>query len=385
MGGVILIPYDDEVGFAIGRLVPIFHRAMSDALGSQASTWVCVKKRSSAHSTPLDVSQGAVVAHDVYGGDSRSIRSFTDFLELNGIRIVMGLDVTPNAPWLPSARATGVSTIVSYWGAPMSSRNSGLKLLAKRLEVRCFHRSRPDLFIFESEAMRDLAVFGRGIPADRTTVIPTGVDTNVFRPIPGADFRVYERLGIPFGRKIIVFMGHLHERKGAQVLMNAANDLFCTFGRRDFHVLFLGGDEEEASSLDGFEGVALDHGFMTFAGYREDVPELLTGCYVGCIPSSGWDSFPMSSLEMQACGLPVVVSDLQGVPETIDPGITGLVVRAGDSRALAQTLSRVLDDEGGRRIMAARAKNRIQELLTKEHQVKNLSGILGELMQNQGH
>ena len=51
----------------------------------------------------------------------------------------------------------------------------------------------------------------------------------------------------------------------------------------------------------------------------------------------------MSSLEMQACGLPVIASDCQGVPETIAPLSTGLVVKAGDAEALADAMIRMAD------------------------------------------
>ncbi len=67
-----------------------------------------------------------------------------------------------------------------YWGAPMSSLNQGLKLLAKRLEVALFRRDRPDLFLFESEAMRDLAVKGRGLPRSATDVFRRASTKNDF-------------------------------------------------------------------------------------------------------------------------------------------------------------------------------------------------------------
>ena len=111
--------------------------------------------------------------------------------------------------------------------------------------------------------------------------------------------------------------------------------------------------------------------YITFGGYQRDIPELLAGCYAGCIPSSGWDSYPMSSLEMQACGVPVIVSDWQGCPETVD-GSSGIIVPAGDAVALAQAIARLATDTDGRGRMSRAAAERIRTSLTREHQITAL-------------
>jgi glycosyltransferase involved in cell wall biosynthesis len=96
----------------------------------------------------------------------------------------------------------------------MSAPNSGAKLALKRLEVALLHRYKPDLFVFESEAMRRLAVDGRGVPASRTIVVHTGVDAGHFRLLPEFANVAYRRFDTPANRRIVVYMGHLHEGKG---------------------------------------------------------------------------------------------------------------------------------------------------------------------------
>jgi len=84
----------------------------------------------------------------------------------------------------------------------------------------------------------------------------------------------------------------------------------------------------------------------------------------------------MSSLEMQSCGLPVIVSDLQGVPETVKRDETGFVVPAGDAQALARAIVSLVDAPQRREQMAAAARARIINGFTRRHQVDALVGCV---------
>jgi glycosyltransferase involved in cell wall biosynthesis len=263
----------------------------------------------------------------------------------------------------------------------MSSPNQGVKLFAKRMEVRLLRQSRPDLFIFESRAMRDLAVTGRGIPLSQTAVVPTGTDVNEFRPMPTLSNTVYRRFDIPSDRRIVVFMGHFHERKGVHILLQAADQIVTRHHRSDLHFLFLGTTDNDVTQLSHHFGASVTQGYVTFAGYHADVPALLAGCYLGCVPSSGWDSFPMSSLEMQACALPMIVSSLQGVPETIDEGVTGVTFPSGDASALADALLRLGDNAEQRESMAHKARERIVQNFAVSHYVNRLEKAIRAVLE----
>jgi glycosyltransferase involved in cell wall biosynthesis len=310
-----------------------------------------------------------MIGVDAYRGSGEELAELSQYVREHRIDLVFALDLPVQARCLATLRRAGVKTVISYWGAPMSSVNFGLRRIAKQLEVRWLRRHKPDLFIFESLAMQDMGVRGRGVPESATTVIRTGVDPDVFHPVEAEMDTVYRLLEIPRGRKIVVFMGHLHERKGVHVLLQAANRVVTEHERTDIHFLFLGNREGEADNFLAYHGEAMRRGYVTFGGYHTNIPELLSGCYVGCIPSSGWDSYPMSSLEMQACGLPVVVSDLQGVPETIEDGKSGVVVPTSNPDALATALIKLCEEPELRDHMSQYARHRVVASLTAAHQV----------------
>jgi glycosyltransferase involved in cell wall biosynthesis len=205
------------------------------------------------------------------------------------------------------------------------------------------------------------------------------VDTEKFRRIAGAERVVRERFAIPDSRRIVVYMGHLHERKGVHVLLQAAEIAVGLPGGEHTHYLFLGNRGGEEREFARYYSRAASH--ITFGGYQSDVAELLQGCYVGCIPSTGWDSFPMSSLEMQACGVPVLVSDWQGVPETIANGETGIVVPVGNARRLAEEIIALAADPARRERLSVGAQRRIEDRFTREHQIENLTNCLRAMLE----
>lgn len=370
-GILVMIGYEIEIGFAIGRLISVFHEMARQLTGGDESrVHFSFTRVGAARSPALPPGFSNLTEFDPRRPPKAAVAAFARYLRENDISCIFGLDLSVRAHYLDELRRAGVRRVVSYWGAPMSSLNSGLKLLVKRLEVALLCRAKPDHFIFESRAMQEFAVRGRGLPRAMTTVIHTGVDARKFRPDPHSASLVYERFGIPAERKIIVYMGHLHARKGVQVLMQAAHHICGVMRRSDIHVLFLGnrGDEVEKFRAD-YQGAAAH---ITFGGYQTDIPALLSGCYAGCIPSTGWDSFPMSSLEMQACGLPVLVSDWQGVPETVAADRTGVVVPVGNARLLAEAIVALVDDAHRREAMSVAARERIEAEFRTEHQIEHL-------------
>jgi glycosyltransferase involved in cell wall biosynthesis len=98
----------------------------------------------------------------------------------------------------------------------------------------------------------------------------------------------------------------------------------------------------------------------------------MPGCYAAVIASTGWDSFPRSSLEMAASGLPVLVSDLAGLNETIDNGQTGLLFTPGDHIDLADKIEYLADNTETRNAYSVKGRERITNYFTQDIQRNNL-------------
>ena len=115
---------------------------------------------------------------------------------------------------------------------------------------------------------------------------------------------------------------------------------------------------------------------VTFGGYYKGVEKIIPSCYIGAIASTGWDSFTMSSLEIASCGLPLLVSRLQGLVETVEEGKTGYTFTPGDHAELAGRIGGLLDDQAQRDRMGASARQRILCGYTKQQQIDHLVDVM---------
>lgn len=202
-----------------------------------------------------------------------------------------------------------------------------------------------------------------GLPPERLAVIPVAVDLQKFAPV--LDKRPLRRaLDLPEARLLIVMVGHIIRRKGYDVLVEAMPKVLKRVPNA--HFVFVGPEEpvtdpvplgpwitQRVTEL----GVA-EH--LSRPGRTPRVPEYLQAADVFVFPSRQ-EGLPNAVLEAQACGLPVVMSQLEGVAEElIQPGIHGLVAPIGDAETLAQHLCTVLLDPDLRARMGAAGRAQIE-------------------------
>jgi glycosyltransferase involved in cell wall biosynthesis len=84
---------------------------------------------------------------------------------------------------------------------------------------------------------------------------------------------------------------------------------------------------------------------VEFAGWieHEALPAFLNGLDVFALPSV-WEGFGVAAAEASACALPVVATDVYGIPDVVRPNLTGLLVPPKDPADLAEALARLVDD-----------------------------------------
>ena len=96
----------------------------------------------------------------------------------------------------------------------------------------------------------------------------------------------------------------------------------------------------------------------------------------GVIPSTGWDSFPRTSVEMAASGLPVVASRLDGLPEAVLDKQTGLLFEPGNAAALANALEVLVDNPEIAARYGRQGRKRCEAELNLEVQRTRLLAVL---------
>jgi glycosyltransferase involved in cell wall biosynthesis len=224
-----------------------------------------------------------------------------------------------------AARMTGTPAVFTAHGWGFSPGTPALRSHVALWSERC---ATPfaDKIICVSENDRQLALQRHVAPAERLETIRCALDPV---PVPQAD------PGIQPPRFVMV--ARFSEQKDQVGLMCALRQV-----RGDFHLDLIG----SGPNLDYCRQIAHELGVekrITFCGDREDVPALLARaqCFV---LSTHYEGLPISILEAMRAGLPVVATNLNGIPEEVDDGGTGLLVPRGDVSAMASALQKMCDN-----------------------------------------
>ena len=195
--------------------------------------------------------------------------------------------------------------------------------------------------------------------AGRLSVIPLGVDLDRFRPVSPDSREVKasrRELGLSEGDAVIGFVGRLVPQKGLSYLLAAAELLQARYSNLRFVIVGDGPLRTELTIATTSSG----NNRFYFLGERSDVPRLLELFDVLVVPSE-WEPFGIVNLEAMAAAKPVVAFDVDGIPEAIVHGETGLLVPHRDSRALASAIAKLLDDTSLRRRMGAAGRQRVEQ------------------------
>lgn len=199
--------------------------------------------------------------------------------------------------------------------------------------------------------------------ARKLVVIPPGVDTCHFYPIPADEAK--EFLGLKPEDRMILFVGRIEPLKGVDTLIKAMAhlDLSLTSQDRPVHLAIIGGEPNaepndmsaEMSRLQRMCDDLCMGSMVVFLGKRaqDTLPYYYSAAEVLVMPSL-YESFGMVALEAMASGTPVVASEVGGLGYLVQNGETGFTVPDSDPEALCEKLSTLLGntdlrDEMGRR------------------------------------
>jgi glycosyltransferase involved in cell wall biosynthesis len=145
---------------------------------------------------------------------------------------------------------------------------------------------------------------------------------------------VRQELRLPESGPIIISVGRLTRQKGHEYLVRAAPTIIQQMP--DARIVVVG-DGRLRSDLESMAVSGKVEHCVKFVGERTDVNRLLAIADLFVLPSL-WESFPFSVLEAMAASLPVVASSVDGLPEVVVRGQTGLLVAPGDANQLASAV-----------------------------------------------
>lgn len=215
-----------------------------------------------------------------------------------------------------------------------------------------------------------------GVPAEKIEVIYSGTDTRRFHPgVDGAAVR--RELGLAPGQPLVTQVGVRSWRGNDDVLAamvrvhaHRPDARLCLAGAPPPRIPIL---LERARSL-GLAGV------VAVLGHRDDVPELLAASDVVVDASYAGLGLTGSLREALAVETPVVGTALEGIPELIADGETGLLVPPRDPPALAEAILGLLADPGRARAMARAGRTRVERCFSLEAKLDRTEALYRRLL-----
>jgi glycosyltransferase involved in cell wall biosynthesis len=214
---------------------------------------------------------------------------------------------------------------------------------------------------------------------ERSETIRLFIDRKHLAAVPAdARRRARWRLGLDGDVPLLGLAGNVQPRKGIHVAVAAMPRILAAVPAARLvivgalrHVDYLPQVRAEAERL----GVASQ---ILWLGHRDDVRELLPALDVYLQPSLA-EPLGLAIIEAMAVGLPVVASDVGGIPEVVVHGETGILVPPGDSAALADASIALLQDPAARRAMGRAGRQRVLREFAPEGQVARIESVLARV------
>ena len=248
-----------------------------------------------------------------------------------------------------------------------------------------------------SQGVADFAIGETGLSSNKVSVIPNGVNFELFANAIPVDL---SSLGIPASARgltpprseeseataggltpprseeIVITVGRLEEQKGIVHLLRAVPAVLSQRPHCQFLIVGDGHDRVSLQALAASLGIA---GSVTFVGAQSDVPRLLKASSVFVLASL-WEGMPNALLEAMAAGLPVIATAVEGSREVIQSGVNGLLVAPANPLELSQAILRLLSEPDVAARLAKAAQLIIADKFTETRVVAAYDDLYRRLM-----
>jgi glycosyltransferase involved in cell wall biosynthesis len=283
----------------------------------------------------------------------------------------------------------------------LAAKAAGTPVIVHTLHSMVFHRYQPwlvnrtlrlvkracapatDHYISVADAMTELAVEAGIAERSRFSTIYSGMELDWFLEAPPDGSAVRDELGIPPDAPVVGKIARLFPLKGHKELMDAAPAVVAR--QPDVRFLLIGDgilqDElreraREAGIVDNF----------VFAGLipRERIPAMLSAMDV-LVHTSLREGLARVLPQALAMGVPCVAFDLDGAPEVVIDGETGLLTRPGDDAGLAEAIVRLLQDPELRCRMGAAGRRLVDPRWRIDTMIDNIAELYLELIERKAN
>ena len=219
--------------------------------------------------------------------------------------------------------------------------------------------------------------------ADRIELVRLGFDLEPFVVSDEERRELRESLrsdlSIPLDRRVVTFVGRIVPIKRLDRFLAVAQRLRQ---REDIHFLIVG-DGDLRPELESSAAARALGDRVTWTGFRRDLPAIYCASDVVAITSDN-EGTPVSLIEAQAAGVPVVTTDVGGARDVVEDGVTGRVLDAEDVSGMADAIAEILDDPALASRFAAAGRTHSLSRFTLARLVRDIDDLYTRLLAERG-
>ena len=330
------------------------------------------------------------------------IKSFmlaaSSYRKLNSVRERVNVDIThanlpltPNFAVPPNFGKTLVCTVHSTWKGeaqairdePYSRLNANEKFMVsfnwflRIFEEKMLERANKIIAV-SYFTKRELLEYYK-VPEEKIRVIHNGVDVNKFKPAKDKR-KIKEELGLKIDDLAILSVGRLYARKGLFTLIESMPAVVKRFKNAKFIISGKGQSDEMRKLINYADKIGVKDSII-FTGYYPDkkLPKLYQAADVFAF-STFYEHHPFAVLEALSTGLPVVTTNVGGIPETIESGKNGFLVEPFNPKQFADRILYLLEHPAEASEMGSLARKTILERFDWRIVVKDVLKVYDEAL-----
>lgn len=247
--------------------------------------------------------------------------------------------------------------------------------LALPITSRFTYSILPDHVVAVSRFVGDYLV-SAGVPASQVTAVPTGIDLAHYAPVSGGG-SLRGELGLAADTVLVGTVAILRIKKGHADLLEAARTILVAYP--DTHFVIAGDGPQEPNLRRRVAELGLESR-VHLLGLRRDVINVLQSLDLFVLPTHQ-EALGTAFIEAAAMGLPVVATAVDGVPEVVADGETGLLVPPRDPSAVSAAICGLLADPGRRRVLGDNGRRRVGREFSRQAMAEGMLAVYRRLLE----
>lgn len=208
----------------------------------------------------------------------------------------------------------------------------------------------------------DYALAQKKMRAKRVVYVPgVGIDLSRFENISVDRVAKRREIGVPEDAFLLLSVGELNENKNHQVIIKALAKL----NNPNIHYAIAGVGDKRTALIELARQLGIENQ-VHLLGYRRDVPELNCSADVFCFPSIR-EGLGLAAIEAMACGLPIITSNVHGINDYSEDGVTGYKCSPFDAIGFSKGILNILND-----IMLCQKMSTYNKRMVAKYRIENV-------------